>query len=171
MITNDVPAEVQAVFREFRTCEFSTFSKNGTPITWPTAPFLLESGQFLITSPIGIPQKMLHVRRNPRVSLLFSDKTGTSLSDPPAVLVQGDAKAPDEIITTTVGYEEQFLTIFRRQPASSLYSSNPLMRYLFDWYYMRLAIYVTPCHITWWEHGDFISTPQELEVAHVGCNY
>ena len=98
MLTNDVPAEVQAVFQEFRTCEFSTFSKNGTPITWPTAPFLLESGQFLITSPIGIPQKMLHVRRNPRVSLLFSDKTGTGLSDPPAVLVQGDAEAPDEII-------------------------------------------------------------------------
>ena len=168
MITDQVPSEVQAVFREFRTCEFSTFAKNGTPITWPTAPFLLASGQFLITSPIGISQKILHVRHNPRVSLLFSDRTAANLSDPPAVLVQGNAKAPDEIITTTIGYEEQFLTIFRRQPASALYCSNPLTRYLFDWYYIRLLVYVTPCHITWWEHGDFSLPPQELEVKYVG---
>lgn len=168
MLTQNAPPHVKAVFREFRTCEFSTFSKNGTPITWPTAPFLLPSGEFMITSPIGIAQKILHVRQNPRVSLLFSDPTGSNLSDPPAVLVQGDAMAPDEIITTTVGYEEQFLTIFRRQPASALYSSNALTRYLFDWYYMRLLVYVTPCQIRWWEHGDFSSTSQELEVNYVG---
>ncbi len=168
MNTRSIPSEVQAVFREFRTCEFSTFAKNGTPITWPTAPFLLESGQFIITSSIGIAQKIHHVRRNPRVSLLFSDPTATRLADPPAVLVQGDAKAPDEIMTTTAGFEEQFRTIFQRQPASSLYCSNALTRYLFDWYYMRLLIYVTPCHITWWEHGDFARTLQELEVKNVG---
>ena len=168
MLTQIIPPHVQAVFREFRTCEFSTFAKNGTPITWPTAPFLLPSDEFMITSPIGIAQKILHVRQNPRVSLLFSDPTGSNLSDPPAVLVQGDATAPDEIITTTVGYEEQFLTIFRRQPASALYCSNVLTRYLFDWYYMRLLIYVTPFRIRWWEHGDFSSTPQELEVSYVG---
>src|SRR5574342_374691 len=98
MLTQQVPAEVQVVFRELRTCEFSTFAKDGTPITWPTAPFLLETGQFIITGSIGIAQKIHHVRRNPQVSLLFSDPTGTRLADPPAVLVQGDAEAPDEIM-------------------------------------------------------------------------
>ncbi len=167
MWTSDVPTKVKAVFREFRTCEFSTFTKDGTPITWPTAPFLLESGRLLITSSIGISQKVLNVRRNPKVSLLFSDPTGCTLDDPPAVLVQGDANAPDEIVTTTVGYEDQFRTIFRRQPASALYSSNPLSCYLFDWYYMRLLVYVTPRRVIWWEHGDFTRQPQELEVQNV----
>jgi hypothetical protein len=167
MLRADVPTKVQAVFREFRTCEFSTLAKDGTPITWPTAPFWLESGCFLITSPIGISQKVLHVRRNPKVSLLFSDPTGSALDGPPAVLVQGDAQAPDEIVTTTVGFEEQFRTIFRRQPASALYCSNPLSRYLFDWYYMRLLIYVTPRRIVWWEHADFAYMPQEREVVYV----
>jgi pyridoxamine 5'-phosphate oxidase-like protein len=167
MWTSDVPTEVQDVFREFRTCEFSTFAKDGTPITWPTAPFLLESGRFLITSSIGISQKVLNVRRNPKVSLLFSDPTGSALDNPPAVLVQGDAEAPDEIVTTTVGYEEQFPTIFRRQPASAFYSSNPLTRYLFDWYYMRLFVYVTPRRVIWRERGDFTCQPQELEVQNM----
>ncbi len=164
----DIPAEVQLVFREFRACEFSTLAKDGTPITWPTTPFLLPSGQLLIVSSIALTQKIHHVRRNPHVSLLFSDPTGTHLVDPPAVLVQGDATAPDQIITTLAGFEEQFRTICRRQPASELYSSNPVSRFLFDWYYMRLLIYVTPCRITWWEHGDFSYTPGELEVKHVG---
>lgn len=168
MFMNNVPSDIQAVFREFRTCELSTFAKDGTPTTWPTVPFMLASGEFVITSSIGISQKIHHVRRNPRVALLFSDPTGSGLIDPPAVLVQGDARAPDEILTTTIGWEEQFLSIFRRQPASSLYCRNALTRYLFDWYYMRLLVYVTPCHITWWEHGDFARAPLELEVGHVG---
>jgi general stress protein 26 len=167
MWTSDIPPQVQAVFREFRSCELSTLAKDGTPITWPTAPFLLESGRILITTSIGISQKALNVRRNPKVSLLFSDPTGSALADPLAVLVQGDAKAPDEIVTKTAGYEEQFRTIFRRQPASEFYCSNPLSRYLFDWYYMRLLIYVTPRLVLWWEHGDFTRQPQTLEVQHV----
>lgn len=32
-------AEVEAVFRAFGACEFSTLPKDGTPITWPTLPF------------------------------------------------------------------------------------------------------------------------------------
>lgn len=167
MWVSNTPTEVQAVIREFRTCEFSTFSKNGTPITWPIAPFLLDAGSFVITCSIGISQKVFHVRRNPKVSLLFSDPTGSGLENSPAVLVRGEAKAPDEILTTTAGFEEQFRTIARRQPASELYSSNPLSRYLFDWYYMRLLIYVTPRRVIWWEHGDFTCAPQELEVANV----
>ncbi len=167
MTFQSIPPEVMAVFREFRTCEFSTFSQNGTPITWPIAPFLLESGEFLITSSIGISQKVLHVRRNPRVSMLFSNPTSSNLANPPAVLVQGYAKAPDEIMTTIKGFEKQLMTICQRQPASEFYSSNPVTRYLFDWYYMRLLIYVTPTKILWWDNSDFSRPPCALEMSHV----
>ncbi len=30
-----LPPEVEEVFREFRTCEFSTVARDGTPIAWP----------------------------------------------------------------------------------------------------------------------------------------
>ena len=81
-----IPEEVEAVFREFRTCEFSTLAADGTPITWPMLPFWrAETGQFMTTTSIGLPDKAFNIRRNPRVALLFSDPTGSGLFDPPAV--------------------------------------------------------------------------------------
>ncbi len=170
MTTLGVAAELEAVFCEFRTCELSTLAKDGTPVTWPTEPFYQpEKGRFLITTSIGLAQKVYNIRRNPRVSLLFSDPTGSGLTDPPAVLVQGDASAPDEITASfTEELEEAGQVACRRQPAGELYSSNPLMRYLFDWYYMRLLIYVTPRRILWWDQGDFGRAPHEVAVSHVG---
>jgi pyridoxamine 5'-phosphate oxidase-like protein len=164
----NLPPHVVSVFRAFRTCEFTTLAKDGTPVTWPTLPFFQPTtGRFLITTSIGLPDKVSNIRRNPRVSLLFSDPTASGLPNSPAVLVQGDAEAPDEVVTSFTGLEEQLRLAFERQPASTLYSSNVAMRYLFDWYYMRLLIHVSPRRILWWEHADFTQVPYELEVQYV----
>lgn len=166
----ELPSEVEAVFREFRTCEMSTLARDGTPITWPTLPFWYAGeGRFLITTSIGLPHKAFNVRRNPRVSLLFSDPTASGLTHPPAVLVQGDAEAPDEVVATSVGgFEDELRRAFDRQPASGFYSGNPVARYLFDWYYMRLMIHVTPRRILYWPGGDFELAPLEIGVDRVG---
>ena len=131
----DIPREVEEVFREFYLCEFSTLTKDGTPITWPVVPFFkAETGRFLIVTSIGLPQKVFNLRRNPKVSLLFSDSTASCLTDPPAVLVQGDAEAPDKIFTSFAELQDNILSprIRERQRKGSLFSSNPLMRYLMD---------------------------------------
>lgn len=165
----DLPPAVGAVFREFRTCEMSTLLRDGTPITWPTLPFWRpDEGRFIVTTSIALAQKAYNVRRNPRVSLLFSDPTASGLEDPPAVLVQGDAEAPDEVVTSVAGFEEELREAFRRQPGSGVYSSNPFMRYFMDWYYMRLMIHVTPRRILWWTGRDFAGAPREIEVDRVG---
>jgi hypothetical protein len=167
--TTQLPPEVEAVFLEFRTCEMSTLARDGAPITWPTLPFWYpDEGRFLVTTSIGLPHKAFNVRRNPRVSLLFSDPTASDLQNPPAVLVQGDAVSPDEVVTSLQGFEDELRQVLRRQPAGGFYSSNPVTRYLFDWYYMRLMIHVTPRRILWWPRGDFGRTPLEVEVPGVG---
>jgi hypothetical protein len=127
-----------------------------------------DKKRFLFTTSIGLPQKAFNIRRNPKVSLLFSDPTGSGLVDPPAVLVQGTAEAPDELVTEDTEFDELARLVFRRQPAGELYSSNPVMRCLFDWYYMRLGITVTPSRILWWDRGDFVLEPRELSDEHVG---
>lgn len=163
-----LPSEVEDVFEEFRTCEMSTLAKDGTPITWPTLPFWRpDEGRFLITTSIGLSQKAFNVRRNPRVSLLFSNPTASGLENPPALLVQGDAEAPDEIETKIAGFEDELRQVYRRQPSARVYSSNPFLRYFMDWYYMRLMIHVTPRHILWWPGGEFWREPLELETDHV----
>lgn len=163
--------KIETVFREFRTCEFTTVAKDGTPVSWPTVPFYQpEKNRFFIATSIGLPMKAFNVRRNPRVSLLFSDPTGYRQESPSAVLVQGDAEAPDKIITDLVTESKEAVhELFTRQPAAEFYSNNPVTRYLFDWYYMRLPIYITPRRILWWDRGDFNSEPYEyeMEMSHV----
>ena len=163
-----LPPEVEDVFEEFRTCEMSTLAMDGTPITWPTLPFWYsDEKRFTITTSIGLAQKALNVRRNPRVSLLFSDPTASGLENPPAVMVQGDAEAPDEIETSVAGFEEELRMVYPRQPASRLYGNDPLTRRFMDWYFMRLMIHVTPRRILWWPGADFWRDPFELRMDHV----
>jgi hypothetical protein len=168
-IVAELPPEVEDVFEEFRTCEMSTLARDGTPITWPTLPFWYsDKKRFTITTSIALAQKALNVRRNPRVSLLFSNPTASGLENPPAVLVQGDAEAPDEIETSVAGFEDELRKASLRQPASRAYGNDPLTRYFMDWYFMRLMIYVKPRRILWWPGADFWQDPFELRMDGVG---
>ncbi len=159
--------EVEEVFREFRTCEFSTLARDGAPITWPLITLWQpDEERFVLTTSIGLPRKAFNARRDGRVSLLFSDPTGSGLEDPPAVLVQGDAEVPEEIQTSPEYLREYWKRIFRIQPAGKMYGANALTRYPMDWYYMRLHIYVRPRRIFVWPKVDFTTAP--LEVDRVG---
>ena len=164
-----LPPEVEEVLGRFRTCEFSTLARSGTPIAWPVAALWRPGeGRFVITTSVGLARKALNVRRDPRVSLLFSDPTASGLEEPPAVLVQGDAVSPDEVRTSPAGFEDYWERLFERQPAGAMYGANPLARYLFDWYYMRLYLFVRPRRFLWWPDGDFGRPPQRLEADRAG---
>ena len=175
----ELPSEVQAVVQNFLTCEFTTLGKGGRPITWPTLPtFWPERGQFVVASPAALSQKAANVRRDPRVSLLYSNPTGSGLRHPPAVLVQGEAQSPEGVVTGTAGLEpglvaclaEQGRRLLRTQPGMRLYLANQLTRAIMEWYFIRVFIYVTPLRITWWPGGDWETSPQVVEAPYVGAN-
>jgi len=160
-----LPPAVEAVFHNFRTAEFSTIAKDGTPITWPvTVVYEPERGEFLTATSIGLPQKAYNIRRNPKVALLFSEPKASGLNEEPAVLVQGQGLVP-EGVTTLAGIESVWEKIYRFQPPAKVTSGTPLSRYLMDWYYMRLQIRITPKRICWWAASDFSNPPQD--VTHV----
>jgi general stress protein 26 len=153
----DVPAEVGAVVREFRSCELSTLARDGTPVTWPTMPFFeADQRRFLITSSIGLAQKALNIRRDPRVAMLFSNPTGSRLVSPPQVLIQGDAEAPEELGRMDERFEPMTRLLFERQPVGiTLMGAIPgRLRHLADWYCWRVLIYVRPRRIRWWRESD-----------------
>ena len=65
----------------------------GQPITWPVTPYYQAgAGAIDITTGLGYPKKADDAERNPRVSLLFCDPTGSGIDAPCAVLVQGTAQ-------------------------------------------------------------------------------
>ncbi len=152
------------IVQEYRTCEFTTLC-NGSPQTWPVSSLLLDDGRFLITTGIGLPQKAFNVRRDPKVSLLFSDPTAAGLTEPGAVLIQGDATCEDRIvadISLDPDLTALAATVTARQPAS-FFMTSPLGRRLFPYYWMRLLIYVTPRRVYLWPTGDFTKPPQRID--------
>lgn len=170
MTTHPLPPPVREVIDAYRACEFTTLTKNGTPLTWPVSTLLQSDGRFLITTSLGLPQKAYNIRRNPRVSLLFSDPTASGIAAPaPVVLVQGDAEVPETIMVNPMEEREYWRDrIMSRQPSGKMYSLNGLTRWFFDWYYMRLRILITPRRILWWADGDQTQPAQVIGAEHVG---
>jgi hypothetical protein len=140
-----VPTDLATTIDPYRTCEFATITSAGAPIAWPTVTLYDEpSGSFTVTTSVALPTKAVNVRREPRVSMLFSDPTGSGSATLPQVLVRGRASCPDLIKTDPGGLEDYWARLYERQPAGRIYGANLLTRRLMDWYYLRLVITVTP---------------------------
>ena len=161
-----LPDEVVAVLRGFYTCEFSTVNRQGEPITWPAVSYFDEgAGRIVCAVSIAFPVKAYNARRHPQVSLLYSDPTGSSLVDPPAVLVQGTAEV-EEVLEYRPDIIGLFRIVARRQPDSARFSSNRVVRRMFSWYlFQRIALRVTPERVTIWPGGDFGLAPEVIEVV------
>jgi hypothetical protein len=157
------------VIDKYFTCEFTTLSRDGSPVTWPVTPRLLDDGRFLLTTSIGLPQKAFNIRRNAKVSMLFSEPKGSGVAEPGAVLIQGDATAEDRIVTD-VSSDKEFValaeTLAIRQPAGAMWSSW-LGKRLWWSYYMRILIYVTPRRALFWPNRDFSAAPEEIDLSEV----
>ncbi|WP_084729764.1 pyridoxamine 5'-phosphate oxidase family protein [Streptacidiphilus neutrinimicus] len=140
---DSLSADVLDVLDAYRTCEFATLGRDGTPIAWPTAARRREDGTLLVTTSVAFAQKALNVRRDGRVALLFSEPTGSGHDAPPQIVVTGRAVCSDDVTGSPRGAEEYWRTLFERQPHSRAYVRRPV-RSLMDWYYLRLLITVTP---------------------------
>ncbi|HEX8032326.1 MAG TPA: pyridoxamine 5'-phosphate oxidase family protein [Ktedonobacterales bacterium] len=164
-----LPPEVADALRGYYTCEMTTVNRQDQPITWPTLPYFYEpDGHIIVTVSIAFPVKAYNARRHPQVSLLYSDPTGSSLTNPPAVLVQGDATVYEALDYLTPPILGLIKASTRRQPDSSRFSSNRYIRGFFEWYlFQRIAIAVQPRRILVWPDRDFTHPPTEIEVRSV----
>lgn len=158
-MTATLPTDVQQVFERFITTEYTTIDASGQPITWPVTPYYhAGDGAIDLTTGLGYPKKADDAAKNHRVALLFSDQTGSGLEEPCAVLVQGTARVDDsDLVANRERYARESLA---KLPATkSLYPPKPI-RGMFDWYFMRIYVYVRPERVFVWEHGDFTRDPQ-----------
>lgn len=157
------PAEVLPVFERAITCEYASLTGTGAPITWPMGPFVSEDGRSLdVSTGLSYPSKAERARRDPRVALLFSDHTGSGLSDPPVVLVQGLATVRDaDLQANTDLYLHRILAkypeAFARQPWFLVRRQT--------WYWTRVWIEVTPLRMLWWPGGRLDAPPRRWEAG------
>ena len=161
--------EIRTLLQTYYTCEVTTVNSKGQPITWPCLPYFhQETGEIIFTASIAFPVKALNARRNPHVSLLYSDPTGSGLTKPPALLVQGEASVQELLDYHDPKITGLFRTTQKRQPDVARFSANRFTRRLFSWYlFQRLVVTVTPRRVRIWPEGDFHAEPQQIEVLNV----
>jgi hypothetical protein len=156
---------VQDVFDRFVTTELTTVDAQGQPITWPVTPYYSRGDRCIdVTTGLGYPKKANDARANPLVSLLFSDPTGSRLSAPPMVLVQGSADVDDRDLDAN--RERYGRESIEKLPAVAKLTPPAPVRKLLSWYYTRIYIHIRPERVYVWPHGD-VSREPELYDSHL----
>jgi hypothetical protein len=164
-VTATLPPAVQDVFQRFVTCELTTVDSRGRPITWPVAPFYRPGDPSIrVTTGLGYPKKANDARRNPRVALLFSDPTGSDLTAPPMVLVQGTAEVDDADLAAN---RERYARDTAAKPTGTSETpppQGPLAR-RFDWYFTRIYLHVRAERVYVWRAGNPEAVPDVVNLG------
>jgi hypothetical protein len=161
-VTATLPDPVREAFSNFITCEYTTIDNRQQPIVWPVTPYYDDGAETIeVTTGLGYPKKANDARANPRVSLFFSDPTGSGIDDGRRVLVQGTAKVDDRDL---VANRERYMreSIEKLPATKSMQPPKPL-RGMFNWYYTRLYVKVRPERVFVWPDGDHSQPPQLID--------
>jgi hypothetical protein len=157
-VTSSLPAEVQDAFERFITCEYTTLDSGGQPITWPVTPYYRRGGPCIdVTTGLGYPKKADDAARNPRVSLLFSDPTGSGIESGIHALVQGSAEVDDRDLDAN--RERYWDESWEKLPGVRDQHPPRFLRGLFGWYYTRIYVRVRPERVFVWPDGDHTREP------------
>jgi Pyridoxamine 5'-phosphate oxidase len=164
-VTATLPPEVQGVFDRFITTEYTTVDPGGQPVTWPVTPYYSPGAPCIdVSTGLGYPKKAKDARANPKVSLLFSDATGSGLDDPPQVLVQGTAQVDDRDLAAN--RERYAREAVEKLPGTRDMLPPKPVRRLFGWYFTRIYVRVRPERVFLWPDGDPAKEPRLLD-AHL----
>jgi hypothetical protein len=143
------------------TCQFTSVTKNGTPVALPVFlnHFDPDTGTLIISSPAAV-KRVENVRQNPEAAMVFS-QVGVGKGEPPHVLlVQGSAEVDD--INLEQGWKRYFAGWARRQPSAR--ESVPKMRQMWPGYVQRAIIRIQPTRFLGWPEGDMQRPPEAVEV-------
>ncbi|GAA4238921.1 hypothetical protein GCM10022254_56890 [Actinomadura meridiana] len=140
-------AKVAEVLSSTRVLEFTTLTPAGGVSTRPMAGVWFgERGEIVLTTPAAYSRKVLDIRRDGRVALLYSDPAGSGLTGMPVVLIQGRATAP-EVVLPPQDLERYWRGVLDARPPWADATDDPFYRSAMGWFYTRLPIVVTPLRV------------------------
>jgi hypothetical protein len=153
----ELPDEVWSVIDRSVTVDYTSLTRAGAPIMLPVTPYRSDDRATMdVSTGLTYPTKAERARRNPKVSLLYSDPLGSGLVQPPVVLVQGLASVRDaDLQANTDRYVRQAMS---KLPAAYRGQPKFLLRRL-TWYFARIWIQVTPIRVWWWDSKAMTGEP------------
>jgi len=143
-----IPSWIEEVFEKYLTANLTTFAgSQRQPVSFPLGVgYSRDEGEFWTTTGVYYQKKADNIRKNPRVSLLFSYPLGSGFPPDrtPVILVQGDARVFSEDL------EENFKKLLevaplwiKKQPAFARFFKSRIRRKLKEPYLLRLFIIIT----------------------------
>jgi len=158
-MTSSLPQQARDAFSRFVTTEFTTIGAKRQPITWPVTPYYSDGEPTVdISTGLGYPKKADDAKRNPRVSLLFSDPTGSGMEGAGQVLVQGIADVDDSNLAAN--RERYWRESTVKLPATKKMHPPKPMRAMIGWYYTRIYVLVRPERVFVWPGPDASAEPE-----------
>lgn len=158
-MTSSLPQQARSAFSNFITTEYTAIGAKRQPITWPVTPYYTDGAPSIdITTGLGYPKKADDAKRNPRVSLLFSDPTGSGMEGAGQVLVQGIAEVADTDLAANA--DRYFRESSVKLPATKeMHPPKPVRRML-GWYYNRIYVLTRPERVFIWADAAASAEPE-----------
>jgi hypothetical protein len=168
-MASGLPAWIEEIFEKYLTAEFSYFDGE-MPRTIAVLPYYdAKKKKILITTSPAFYRKVECVKRNPRVSVLFSNSRYSGIGGNAVVLVQGIAKVNENIeenlnylMNLMINYRECWKKRVLERMAKEL--MLPIVKRFMDWYVFRIVIEVKPKRLIFWRDGKIENNPEVLEV-------
>jgi len=155
LMSPQLPPEISEVLESSLVAILTVVNERGVPVSHPMLPLFDRETQLLyFTSSILFSKKLRHIKRNPRVSVLFSHREYVRSDNYHAVMLKGDARVIDEDLSSAW---TRLLGLWRRkEPYIEAYLKQ---RYAFPLFWERAVIEVRPKTVYVWSNGDLGSEP------------
>lgn len=155
-----IPAYVEEVFSGALVAILSYLDSKGWISSHPMLPLYDPAKQRLyFTSSILFSKKLEHIKRNPRVSVLFTNREYIKAPNYHVVNVKGDARVYDEDIHR--GWEWLLPLWRKKEPYVDAFLKQRIALPLF---WERAVIEVIPHEILVWENGDTSAEPVRVSL-------
>jgi general stress protein 26 len=156
-----LPKQAEDVIDNALVCVLTCINKKGKPVAHPMLPLYdRNSGKIYFTSSVLFSRKLRYIKRNPKVSVLFSNKKYIRSDVFHVVLVKWDAKIIEDDIHH--GWEKLLPLWRKKEPYIDQYLKQRIAIPLF---WERVIIEVTPRRVYLWENGDILREPAVYEVS------
>ena len=135
-------------------------NESGEPVSHPMLPLYdRSSGILYYTSSILFSKKLEHIKRNPRVSALFSGRDYIKSPEYHVVQLKGDARVLDGDLSKEW---MRLLPLWRaKEPYIDAYLKQKIA---FPLFWERAIIEVRPRRLAVWRDGDLSREPERIEV-------
>lgn len=156
-----IPSYVEDVLDGALVSILTVINEAGEPVSHPMLPLYdRSSGLLYFTSSILFSKKLEHIKRTPRVSVLFSGRGFIKSPEYHVVQLKGDARVLDGDLSSEW---MTLLPIWRlKEPYIDAYLKQ---RIAFPLFWERAIIEVRPRVLTVWRGGDLSKEPERIEVG------